>query len=257
MIYYEIHGSGAPLLLIAGLASDSASWMGVVPELSKHFKVIIFDNRGCGRSDIPSEPYSIRDLADDAVKLLDSLEIKQAHVLGHSMGGYIVQEMAINYPERVNKLVLASTSFVSSQRNNRIFADLLKQLQTGKSYEEWIHSWTNWMFSEKTLKNREFINAFIKGAVAYPYHSSAAGFKGQVEAIVSFNAQERVKEIKAKTLVLEGEEDRLIPPEEARALADKIGGSSFQLFKQTGHSVCIENPGKFIESVLKFIKQRK
>jgi pimeloyl-ACP methyl ester carboxylesterase len=110
------------------------------------------------------------------------------------------------------------------------------------------------MFSEKTLKNSEFIDAFIKGAVAYPYHSSVTGFKGQVEAIVSFNAQERVKGIKAKTLVLEGEEDRLITPEEARALADRIPGSTFQLLKETGHSVCIENPGKFIESMLEFLR---
>jgi len=254
IIYYEIHGSGQPVLLIAGLGSDSASWGSIIQGFSYHFKTIIFDNRGCGRSNSPSDQYSIDEMADDAINLLNTLKIKQAHILGHSMGGYIAQKIAALHPDRVSKLILASTAARPSERNNRIFSDLYKQFESGIDYEAWIRNWIPWLFSKKTIQNKQFIDAFVKGAVTYPYRQGTNGFKGQVQAIASFDGRGLIKNIKAETLVLEGEDDRLITPQEARQLADEIDGSVFRLLKDTGHSIFVENPSALNEEVFNFLK---
>ena len=94
-LYYECHGSGAPLFLIAGLASDSQSWQPIIGDLAAHFRVIALDNRGVGRTIPQDAPTSIRAMADDCVALIDHLRLPSVHVLGHSMGGFIAQELAI------------------------------------------------------------------------------------------------------------------------------------------------------------------
>ncbi len=256
-LYHEVYGTGYPVLLIAGLGSDSSSWLGVSGELSKKFRVIIFDNRGCGRSDVPPAGYTIKDMADDAVRLLDALEIKKAHIVGHSMGGYIAQEIAVRSPERVDKLILESTSYVSSDRNNELFAGFLEELKKGSDYEEWIRTWASWIFSPKTLKNEEFISAFVRSAVEYPLRQSADSFRAQVQAIASFDGKDNARHIKAGTLVLEGGDDRLITPSEAEALAKSITKSSFSLVKDAGHSLHIEKPEEFLQIVLDFLKKRE
>jgi len=252
-LYNEIHGRGEPLLLIAGLGSDSSSWGSVLKPFSARFQTIVFDNRGSGRSSLMKKPYTIRRLADDVITLLDYLGIKRVHVLGHSMGGYIAQELAINYPGRINKLVLESTSFVSSKRNNLLFKGFLKRLRPDTDYEAWLRAWLPWLFSPKTLKNKKFMEMFIKLAGQYPYRQTAEGFSGQVRAIASFDARERVKKIRAKTLIIEGEKDRLIVPREAKRLAEKIAGSEFCLLKNTGHSLHVESPKLFAKTVLRFL----
>src|SRR5207249_10870094 len=100
-LYYDEQGSGDPLLLVMGLAADSAAWMFQVPDFARHHRTIVFDNRGVGRSAKPPGPYTIHEMADDAVGLLDALGITRAHVVGVSMGGMIAQVVAITHPERV------------------------------------------------------------------------------------------------------------------------------------------------------------
>lgn len=252
--YYEVYGKGKPLLLIAGLGSDSASWATVVKELSLPYQTIIFDNRSCGRSDKPKRSYSISDMAQDAVKLLDGLKIKSAHIIGHSMGGYIAQELAITYPKRVDKLILESTAAVSSSRNNILFDDFARQLSKNDDYAAWIRRWTFWSFSRQTFTKRDFIERFIKYAVRYPYRQKAQDFARQGKAIALFDARERVKKIKAKTLVIEGEDDILIIPQEVKALAESITASKFELLKNTGHSIHVENPELFVKKILSFLQ---
>src|SRR4030042_6341962 len=108
-INYKVEGQGDPLVMIMGLGSPRGGWSSQAPFFKKYFQVVIFDNRGVGKSEKPEGPYSTRMMADDAIKLMDHLGIKKARVLGASMGGMIAQELAINYPERVSKLVLACT----------------------------------------------------------------------------------------------------------------------------------------------------
>ncbi|MFA6282203.1 MAG: alpha/beta hydrolase [Candidatus Omnitrophota bacterium] len=252
-LYYEIYGKGEPLLLIGGLGSDSSSWLGVAKELSLCFQVVIFDNRGCGRSDLGISEFTIQKMAEDTMGLLDFLKIKQAHILGHSMGGYIAQELAINYPERIGKLILESTAPVSSQRNNILFEGIYCQLEKEGHCESWFKVWAAWLFSPKLVADSSFIETFVKGSVKYPYLQKADGLKSQISAIALFDARERIANIKAKTLILEGKNDILITPEEARMLAVNIPESIFQLVDGVAHCIHIENPELFTDAVLGFL----
>ncbi len=256
-LYYEVRGKGEPLLLIAGLGSDSSSWSGVISEFSRHFQVIVFDNRGSGRSDIGRGEYSVSKMAEDAMKLLDFLKIERAHVLGHSMGGYIAQELAINYPLRVGKLVLESTAPVSSKRNNLLFEDFYSQLKREGYSEAWFKRWTFWLFSQKAINERQFIKAFIKNAIGYPHLQKTAAFKKQAGAISSFDARKRLGGIKAKTLILEGKDDILITPQESAILFKRIHKSNFKLLDCMAHSIHIEDPKLFAGNVSEFIGRKK
>ncbi|MCX5666073.1 MAG: alpha/beta hydrolase [Candidatus Omnitrophica bacterium] len=252
-LYYETHGKGDPVLLISGLNSDSASWAGVCGKLAKHFFVIAFDNRGSGRSDTPKKKYSIREMADDAIGLLDRLQLKKCNVIGHSMGGYIAQELAIYYPERVGKLILETTASVSSTRNNMLFNDFLKRFEKDHDNEALMRLWAYWSFSPKTFERKNYIETFIKYASAYPYLQSTEGFQGQINAIASFNACARIKNIKSKTLIITGSADILIYPTESMELAKGIKGSVSEEIKDAGHCVHVENPDAFISKVVQFL----
>jgi 3-oxoadipate enol-lactonase len=106
-MYYEIHGKGGtPLVHIGGLAGDARTWMRQIEHLAQHFQVLCFDNRGTGRTDCPDRPYSTKLFADDTVGLMDEIGIERAHIYGISMGGGIVQEIAINHPDRTLSLVI-------------------------------------------------------------------------------------------------------------------------------------------------------
>ncbi len=253
-LYFEIHGKGHPILLISGLNSDNASWASVGNKLAKHFRVIVFDNHGSGRSDTPNKKYSIREMADDAVGILDHLKIKKCHVMGHSMGGYIAQEFAIYYPERVGKLILEATAPISSTRNNILFNDFLKRFEKDHDNKALMRLWTYWSFSPKTFERKNYIAAFIKNASTYPYLQSAEGFKGQITAIASFNACAEIKNIKAKTFVIIGSDDILIYPVESMKLVRGIKGSVFDEIKDTGHCVHVEKPDVFASKVIQFLR---
>lgn len=253
-LYYEIHGKGYPLLLISGLNSDNASWAGVCGKLAKYFRVIMFDNRGSGRSDVPRKKYSVREMAADTIGLLDHLQIKKCHIIGHSMGGYIAQELAIHYPERVGKLLLEATAPVSSARNNLLFNDFLKRFEKDRDHQALMRLWACWLFSPKTFERKNYIATFIKKSSAYPYFQSAQGFKGQIEAVTAFNASAAIKKIKAKTLVMIGNDDILVRPEESMRLVRGIKGSVFVSIKDTGHCAHVENPDIFISKVRQFLK---
>jgi len=252
-LYYEIYGKGYPLLLIGGLGSDCSSWLGIVKGLSPHFRTIVLDNRGCGRSGIGRGKCTVSKMAKDAVRLLDFLKIEKANVLGHSMGGYIAQELAINYSNRVNKLILESTAPVSSGKNNTLFKDIYNQLKKEGHSEGWFRRWAELLFSPKLLAGKSFVDMFVENSLKYPYLQKAEGLKKQIEAIRLFDARRKINVIKAKTLIIEGKSDILITAKEAVVLARNIKGSAFKLLGGAAHCIHIENPRLFTDAVLKFL----
>ena len=108
-ISYQVEGQGEPLVMIMGFSGGRSGWIRQRPFFKKYYWVITFDNRGVGKSDKLLGPYSTRMMADDTLGLMDLLRIEKAHIMGVSMCGMIAQELAINYPQRVRKLVLACT----------------------------------------------------------------------------------------------------------------------------------------------------
>lgn len=254
-IYYELHGSGPPLLMIAGMSSDSKSWQFVVKQLGKHYRLIIFDNRGCGRTTNYTEAFTIKDLAEDANALLAYLDIKKANVIGHSMGGMIAQELALTHPEIIENLILASSSPHMSEEADKVLNELYALWLDGYDMVDWFRKLFQYLFSKEALSNKNFMDAAIIFALNYPYPQTIEGFKDQRDAIIKFDARKRIHNIMMRTLILSGSEDILIKSEESKMLMDIGGKSDFQIIEGAAHSIHAEKPNEFSELVISFLQE--
>jgi len=252
-IFYEIHGEGRPLLLVAGLASDSQSWLPVIPELSKKYQLIVFDNRGVGRSKPMDEAVSISQMADDAAGLIHHLGLTRVSLAGHSMGGMVALDLAMRHPDMVANLVLVSTSSVNSARNAQLFDDFVSYLKEGMSKELWFKNLFYWIFSKKFFENEETVKTAIQLSINYPFPQSEIAFANQVEAIRNFNLSDSLSSVKSKTLVIGGEEDILFSPDEVYNNLKSIKGSKFSFIEGGAHSVFMEKPVEFVKVVNDFM----
>jgi pimeloyl-ACP methyl ester carboxylesterase len=248
-IYWEEEGSGEPLLMIMGLSFTLSMWGELRGILSKHFRTILFDNRGVGKSAVPSRPFSMRAMARDALCVLEAASAGAAHVLGFSMGGMIAQELALTYPERVMKLVLGCTScgglsatlpeiealglltfpFLTRAARLKRMVPLIYDPDTPK---------------ERIDRDLEVIRA---NAPTVP------GYMLQLGAILRWHSYRRLPQIAAQTLVIHGETDRLIPPINASILANRIPNSKLVLIPHASHIFPTDQPEITCRALLDFL----
>lgn len=260
-MYYEAHGEGFPFIMIGGSACNIYWWDTIlIDELSKKFKTVVFDNRGVGRSDDPDEDFLIKTMADDTVGLMKALGIERAHVLGHSMGGNIAQEIVINYPEMVEKLVLCSTSCggsksvpPSSEVMNLMMSFVGREYDL-KVIKETIKETLALMFTEEFMKkNPEYIENKIRMLLKTP--TTASTYKRQLEAVMkSPTTCRKLKKIDIQTLVIHGKKDILVPPQNGEILTNLIPSAKLALFDNNAHWVFYPEPEKVIETILAFLK---
>lgn len=254
-LYYEVHGKGDPLLLIIGLGTDASGWMRQVPELSKHFRTIIFDNRDSGRSTEATAPYSIKEMAEDTAGFMEGLGLDRAHVMGGSMGGAIAQELVIAHPEKVDKLILACTmgDFATFQ------VSLLETLRfirlNDTSGSVYFSTLIYFFMTHCFLKNDGAVNQMINIIKNAPFPQSTEAFCRQVDAIQSVDTLDRLYQVVSPTLVLVGDEDILTPPWGARKLAELIPNAELQIIKGGAHAFFWEIPDKVNTSVINFLKE--
>ncbi len=218
-MYYEIRGDGEPLVLIAGLGTNLTIYEPIIAGLSKKYRVIAFDNRGVGRSDKPDIPYTIEMMADDTAGLLKTIGIKQAHVLGISMGGRIAMALALQHPDMVESLVLTST--YARQRG-----DLKLPLRL-------------------TL-----IKLIVERLKKYPQPRYA--FYRQMRASRSYDCSDRLGQIRVSTLILHGKQDNLAPLPLAIELHEGITGSKIITF-EGGHTFFNRIKDQFCKTVMDFL----
>ncbi|HUT84286.1 MAG TPA: alpha/beta hydrolase [Thermodesulfobacteriota bacterium] len=253
-LYYEIHGEGDPLLLIMGLGDDSTAWMLQTPALAEHFKVIVFDNRDVGRSSEAKGPYTIKDMAEDTAGLMDGLGIKQAHVVGASMGGAIAQELVIAHPDTVRKLVLACT--MGHFARFRIFmlesAKFVKERDLDKKV--FLGQLLFWCMTHAFLKDAEAVDQMMDMMRNPPFPQSPEAFSRQVDATMTFDALDRLGSVKVTTLVLLGDQDILTPPWAARELAGAIPAAKLQILEGGAHGFLWEIPEKVNRAIIEFLK---
>lgn len=255
-MYYEIHGDGFPLVMIMGLGANIDWWTSdMIEACSQHFKTIIFDNRGAGRTDKPEIDYSIKMFADDTAGLMDVLNIERAHVLGASMGGSIAQELVLNYPEKVEKLILGCTSCGGSKQIMPSM-DVLEEISGSLedlSPEEVVLQVLPLLFTEEFRENNpEFIESYKQRLLIAPITADA--YQRQLNAVMGFNSFRRLKKIQAPTLIIHGKKDILNPVENAEILAEKIPGAKLLLLENAGHSYHQPDPDKVINAILEFLK---
>ena len=252
-LYYECSGKGRPLMLIAGLASDSQSWQPIVEELSRHYLLVLPDNRGVGRTKPQDVETSIHHIADDCIALIKYLGLSSVTLLGHSMGGFVALDCAIRHPEHVSKLILAGTSAFNSERNNALFHDWASYLRSDMDSELWFRNIFYWIFSRRFFENQEALNEAVRFAVEYPYPQSYRAFEKQVAAVREFNCEKSLQNIRVKTLLIYGKDDLLFPAEESIGVLQAIPGTSVSVIEGAAHSIHMENPKAFAVSVSHFM----
>lgn len=252
-LYYECHGKGEPLMLIAGLASDSQSWLPIVEELSRNYLVILPDNRGVGRTTPQDIETGIRHIADDCIALAQYLGLPSVSLIGHSMGGFVALDCAIRYPGQVARLILAGTSACNSPRNNALFCDWAADLKSAGYSARWFRNMFYWIFSRRFFENPETLDQAVRFALEYPYPQSDIAFEKQVSAIGSFNCREGLSAIKSETLLIFGKEDLLFPPEQSIQALGAISGAQISVIEDAAHAMHVENPGAFTDCILHFL----
>jgi 3-oxoadipate enol-lactonase len=248
-IYWDEEGQGEPILLIMGLGWASDLWHRSRPVLAARFRTITLDNRGVGRSDAPAGPYPIALMASDAAATLDAAGIESAHVFGVSMGGMIAQEFALQYPKRVRSLVLGCTAAGGPQavRAEPQVTQLLTR--RGMNPDEYTAAINPFIYDSATPRERIEEDTLLRKK----WWPSPAGYLGQLQGILAWEAYSRLPEIAAPTLVIHGESDQLIPPGNGKLIAARIPGAKLVLIPHASHILSTDQPDALHQAVLEFL----
>jgi len=249
-IVWEAQGDGAPVLLVQGLGYTRSGWGPAREALARRYRVLSFDNRGIGESEVPPGPYTVAQLAADAASVLDEAGVARAHVVGASLGGMAAQEIALSYPDRVERLVLACTT----PGGNGSYP---MPLQTQRLIVESVGM-------KPQVALRRFVeNALAPGAPTaladeiYAYRlanpPNAAGWGAQAAAGASWDAFGRIDRIAAPTLVISGTHDNVVDARNSRVLADRIPNARLELIEGAGHMLFWERPDEFVPLVTEFL----
>lgn len=253
-MYFEIHGEGEPLVLIMGLRRNVEWWYRQISALSKYFKVIAFDNRGAGRTDKPEMDYSIRLFAQDTAALMESLGIGRAHILGISMGGYIAQELAINYPDKVQSLVLGCTSCGGARAILMTDEDMKRYTANeGLTIEQILRKDMSIFFSDRFIEeNPDRINEFIE--ISLRYYQPLHAFERQFAACLAHDTADRLNSISVPVSIMAGDDDHLVPSENSLILKDLLSHAEVFFFPGGRHCFFIEQSDLFNQKALDFLR---
>lgn len=250
-IYFEQHGEGEPLLLVSGLGGVGSYWKPNLPAFTPKYRVILHDHRGSGSSTHSRMKYSVDQMTDDLVRLMDRLRIERAHLVGQSTGGAIGQTLAITHPERVGKLVLAGTWTKADAYFLRLF-EARKSLLNSAGVEAYIRAlpvflYPAWYVSAhiRVFEERE--------KLAIPASPPAEVIAARIDAICAFDRSAELGSIRAKTLVICARDDIITPSYFSEELARRIPGSTLKLLERGGHCASEAAQKAFEAEVLSFL----
>jgi pimeloyl-ACP methyl ester carboxylesterase len=249
-IAYEVLGDGEPLLFVHGLGYDRYGWGPLPRLLAEDFQVVLFDNRGVGESDAPDGPYVVSQMATDAVAVLDAAGIESAHVLGVSLGGFIAQEIAVTYPERVRKLVLGGTApgGARSHPMPQAGVDAFGRYPTMER-EAGLRLMVENSLGEHGVRERpELVEEIFRYRLERA--PSIASWEAQAHAGATFDGYDRAGEIGVPTLVFHGGADTVVDPRNGDLLGELIPGARVETIAERGHLVMWQEP-EFVAQVVK------
>ena len=248
-INYTIEGTGPWLTMSHSLACNISMWDPQMPVLTGKFKVLRFDTRGHGQSSAPAGDYTLEQLADDVKGLLDSLQIKQTHWAGLSMGGMIGQAFALKYPGTFQSMVLADTTSRRPPDAAKMWGDRVQTAQT-KGMDALVDSTLARWFTEPYRNSRTDVMAKIADDIR---KTPVTGFVGCCHAISKVDYLDRLKEIKVPALVMVGEHDHGTPPEAARVIQQNLPGSELKILASAAHLSNIEQADEFNKAMTGFL----
>ena len=252
-MHYQMTGEGFPLVMIAGFTANMDNWEpALLEQLSEHYRVLVFDNRGAGRTEGPGGTFTMKQFGDDTAGLMDALGIERAYVLGESMGGMIAQEAVLNHPEKVEKLVLCCT-FCGGEEAVFPPSEVIEIMadRTGTP-EEIARRGLQILFPEDFVdNNQKFIDDFINRTLEHPISEENA--ERQAEAIFGFSAYDRLPQIKCPTLVANGTADVIIAPVNSKTLTERIPGAKHIEFEGGGHGFPMQFRDEFVSALREFL----
>ncbi|MBA4123519.1 MAG: alpha/beta hydrolase [Acidobacteria bacterium] len=257
-LYFESNGTGEPLVLIPGFASGAWSWFKQTEELSKDFRVVTFDPYGVGKSKSPNNRgkgnSSLEVFAEDVLGLLDALEIEKAHIVGASFGGFVAQEFALKFPERLNKLVLVCTT-AGGANHVRPSIEVLRSFAPDASLTrgEHIRRFLRPAFSEEFNVDRaDEVERVCR--MREESDVSETTYFDQLETAFNFDLENKIRSIKAETLVLTGDKDLIVPMQNSVNLSNSIPNAVLKIVKNGSHLFFIEKADEFNQIVSEFLR---
>jgi 3-oxoadipate enol-lactonase len=253
-LHWESTGRGPAVLLLAGQGMTLPGWWSTIPVLARSFRVIAFDSRDTGRSSRVPLPYTVAQLAGDALAVLDAAGEQRAHVYGISLGGSVAQELALRHPDRVQALVLGASSpgglhaVLPGPLALTFFA---RAGGMGPEEAEWAA--VPYTYAEVTRRlHADRIAENIARRVSSP--PGALAYLHQAAAVATHNTFSRLGRIAAPTLVVHGEQDAVVPPANGRLLARRIPGAELRLWPEAGHLYIVDEPRANLE-IARFLRR--
>ena len=254
-IHYEVTGrvGRTPVLMIQGLGASKNAWNLQRIAMATRFRIISFDNRGAGRSDKPTEPFTLEQMADDAIAVLDAAGIETAHIVGASMGGVISQIVAVKFPQRVRSLTLVCTACRNHPWRQELLQSWAKtaeekgMIEVGKEAAQWVMSPRSF---------RRLVPAFTwMGPLAAlrPRHS----FVSQIHAILDTREDlvDQLSTITAPTMVIVGNQDILTPRGDSEEIAERIPNSELVVISGAAHGLMMEHSSTFNKILIEFLQR--
>lgn len=250
-IYTEIHGEGPDLLLVAGLGGRHEFWGNQIEELSKHYRVILHDHRGVGKSTPDKVVVGAEHMADDLLKLMDALNIEKAHLLGHSTGGAIGQHIALKAPDRLDKLVLSSSWAGPDAYFTQLFASRREVLiNCGPNAYLTMGTYLatpSWYLQRQVKSARTFLEDRVKAFPGLEVELS------RLAAVVAHDLRSHIHRITHKTLAIGAKDDQITPFSFTEELAEKIPGAGVHMFEHGGHFAPMTIATEYNQTVLEFL----
>jgi pimeloyl-ACP methyl ester carboxylesterase len=250
---YRVFGSGYPLFLIMGYGSTMNLWEpGLISRLASRFKVIVFDNRGMGRSGTGTKTFSIEQFCEDTSGFMDALGIQQAHVLGWSMGSLIAQELVLRHPSKVNKLILYAAHCGAEMFRPRPEIIQILTDVTGTPQERGMR-YIGVLFPDNWLQNhgKRIGEIFFRPMGNIPEETLGQ----QAMAIDAWKGSAgRLSEIRSPVLLITGAEDCLVVPQNSRFMSEKIPYAQLDLIENGGHGLMFQYRDMFCEKVVGFLE---
>ncbi len=241
-INYKISGEGEPLLILHGWGGSSDSWTQVQKVLSLRYKTICPDLPGFGKSDSPDDPWNVSDYLKWTIAFLDHLKIKNVYLIAHSFGGRIAIKMSATKPKKVSKMILCSPAGVlgKTDAKNRIIKFAVK---TGKRF-----------FFSDSLKNlsRKIVYLLLRRR---DYVKVKGVMKETFRRVIEEDLSPYLKKIKAKTLIIWGKKDRMVPVKQSHFFNKKIKNSELKVLPKRGHSPHLEEPEELVELFINFLRR--
>jgi 3-oxoadipate enol-lactonase len=246
---YHVDGpDGAPVLVLgSSLGTDLRMWEPQLPALSRHFRVVRYDHRGHGSSEVPAGPYSLADLAGDVLALLDHLGVGRAHLGGLSLGGMVAMWLAAHAPARVDRVVLFCTSAYLPPPQG--WLDRAATVRDGGTAAVVDAVTARWFTPAFATARPDVLAAHRAMMVSQP----RAGYAACCEAVAGMDLRDALPAVEAPTLVVAGRNDLATPEPHARTIAERIGPAARVELVDGAHLATVENPEVCSELIVKHL----